>query len=221
MKPIWQTGYSSTHEEMFQRHFEPSFNEQGLAERFNLEIRSVPPSGEFGSTAFNSMGRSAMQMILEFIQGRVGQVVVITGCDMRFYAPIANEIFEEIPKADFVSIWDFNQPVCGDFMGFVVSPKIFELYELMVESDKDFPNQQYTLNWAVMTLGLKARILPRTYWTIGIGNGGVVWNSGQPVNPPRGIKLHHANFTVGVSNKMELLDRVYSMQKSGRCGVAS
>jgi hypothetical protein len=47
--------------------------------------------------------------------------------------------------------------------------------------------------------------LPETFWSVGQSNGGQVWKSGQPVDPPQGIIAHHGNFTVGLPDKLELM----------------
>ena len=48
-------------------------------------------------------------------------------------------------------------------------------------------------------------LLPAEYYNIAFANHGKVHNSGDPVIIPENIRIFHANWTVGIDNKVELL----------------
>ena len=59
-----------------------------------------------------------------------------------------------------------------------------------------------------LELDLKFGLLPSNkYWTVGFSTGGIVW-TGQDIVFPDEIIVHHANFTIGVNNKIELMNKV-------------
>jgi hypothetical protein len=61
-------------------------------------------------------------------------------------------------------------------------------------------NDGYDLNHGILDSNL--------YWTVGFSTNGEVWN-GQDINVPN-IIMHHANFTIGVNNKIKLMSLVRS-----------
>ena len=206
MKPTWNTAYSDAHRPLFEKHFLPSWKEQGMNNDFTLQVEEVEVGGHFGSKEFNEYGTRMMFNTLERIKKMEGQLIVFSGCDMRFYAPIADDILNRMAQAELVVLWDAIM-MCGDFMAYVVTPRIIELYELMIATDRNYPNQQFTFNYALQHLKIACSILGNDYWTVGMSNKSTVWGLGQEVNPPENMKLHHANYTIGSENKMKLLDK--------------
>ena len=49
-------------------------------------------------------------------------------------------------------------------------------------------------------------LLPERYWTF--GRNDMHWKPYMTVNPPTNLLMHHANWTVGVANKLRLLEAV-------------
>jgi hypothetical protein len=55
--------------------------------------------------------------------------------------------------------------------------------------------------------GVRWRVLPRTVWSPGLSHPGV-WTPGGRLDVPDGILVHHANFCVGVDDKLAQLAAV-------------
>lgn len=210
MKPLWIVRFTATHRLLFYNHFWKSWQEQGLNKAFDLVTDySTENAGKFGSDQFNEWGRTVMTKNLEVFKKNPGCLIVVSGCDIRFYEDCSKEIIDACYRHELVAINDVYFPACGDFNAFIVTPRIIDLFEWMIENDEDFPNQEHTLNTGITELGIDLHTLPDTYWTVGLSNGGVEWRPGAELNPPKGIRLHHGNFTIGDSNKEELLSQVH------------
>jgi hypothetical protein len=70
---------------------------------------------------------------------------------------------------------------------------------------------QIGMHHVLRARGLTAGLLPDRYWTV--GQTGRHWNPCDPVRPPSDLLMHHANWTVGVENKMALLELVRSIHE--------
>jgi hypothetical protein len=64
------------------------------------------------------------------------------------------------------------------------------------------------LNNKSLNLDLAFGTLPHDkYWTIAFSTNGVVWD-GQEVTCPNTVIAHHANFTIGMKNKINLMNTI-------------
>ena len=206
-KWLWLTAHSDSHRAMYEKHFLPSFN-QYLAPHCELKTRVLPYyAGSFGEEAFNEMGRESVNYTANILRQNTGRHIVVSGCDIRFYRDFMADIEAALEHAELVGINDIHGPICGELLAFVCSERIVALYDWIVANDRQFGNEQWTLNAGIRALGINAVMMPDTFWTVGHQGTGV-WNAGDPVAPPKDICLHHANFTIGAANKMALLDAV-------------
>jgi hypothetical protein len=208
-KWLWLTAHSDSHRAMYEKHFLPSFSKY-LAPHCELQTRVLPYyAGSFGEDAFNKMGRESVGHTANILRQNIGRHIVVSGCDIRFYRDFMADIEDALQHAELVGMNDIYGPVCGELLAFVCSERIVALYDWIVTNDHRFQNEQWTLNAGIRELGINAAMMPDTFWTVGMQGTGV-WKQGDPVRPPKGISLHHANFTIGAENKMALLDAVFA-----------
>lgn len=206
-KWLWIMGHSDSHRAMYEKHFLPSFNKY-LAPHCELQTRVLTYyAGSFGEDAFNEMGRESVAYTANILRQNIGRHIVASGCDLRFYRDFMADIEAALAGAELAGINDIYGPICGDFLAFVCSERIVALYDWIAANDRQYGNEQWTLNAGIRALGINAVMMPDTFWTVGHQGTGI-WKKGDPVHPPKGICLHHANFTIEVENKMALLDAV-------------
>ena len=55
--------------------------------------------------------------------------------------------------------------------------------------------------------GVRWRYLPRSFFTPGLSRL-ALWRPGDPIRPPRDIEMHHANWTIGIHDKIAQLEAV-------------
>lgn len=208
-KWLWLTAHSDSHKEMYERHFFPSFD-QYLAPHCQLQKRLLPYyAGNFGEEAFNEMGRESIAYTANVLRQNIGRHIVVSGCDLRFYRDFMPEIEAALEAAELVGLNDVYGPVCGELLAFVCSERIIALYDWIAAHDRQYSNEQFTLNAGIKALGIHAAMMPTNFWTVG-HQGAQIWSPGNPVVPPQDIALHHANFTIGAENKLALLDAVFA-----------
>jgi hypothetical protein len=52
-----------------------------------------------------------------------------------------------------------------------------------------------------------------------MGNGDNQWQPGQKINMPKYLVMHHANWTVGIDNKLKLMKQVRNAYEKGDGGI--
>lgn len=217
MKPwLWLTAASDSHTPILMKHFLPSWARH-LEPFSELQVEALRGDcGKFGEEAFNEMGRIAVLRLSKKVRENPGRKMIVSGCDFHFYAPFIGEVEAALNGHDIVGMNDIYGPVCGDFLAFVASDRIADLFLWIHTHDRSFSNEQFTLNAALSELGFRVCLLPDTFWTYGLESKGK-WEPGAEVHPPIDIRLHHANWTIGSENKMALLDAVECcVQKAGK-----
>ena len=204
---LWLTACSPSHQGMMDRHFLPSFQKY-LEADCTLSIRKIDYAcGNFGDPAFNEMGRQSVRIIADQVRENLGQQMIVSGCDFRFYSSFMPEVGRALIGHDIVGLNDVHGPVCGDFLAFIASEKIATLFDWIGLNDHNFPNEQWTLNAGIRHLAISAALLPKRFWTFGLQSG-IPWQPGLEVLPPANLALHHANWTYGSENKEALLQAV-------------
>jgi len=223
MKPLILTAYSKSHESLFFEHFYPSLQETGMRRKVDIMIPTIDKQqGEFGESIFNAYMKRLMERFMDILEQQEGRLVIHCGCDMRFYQDIIPEIEEKAAQYELVSIDDNYKFLCADFFAFIVTPRIIEMYRKTIEIEKFAANNEIAFNHVMQEMRMNTLALGHEYWTVGLSNGGVRWNQGDHVEPPHGMKLHHANFTVGGENKMALLNLVKDLHdKQMASGLAN
>lgn len=160
-------------------------------------------------------------LVLEAIE-RETEPFVISDVDVRFYNFSPEDLSREMDPKTGVS-WDLlAQPDDGTFCaGFMfIRPNLanLELFRLVLGGISEYKSDQESLNsFALPRLGnlVKASLLPpEKYWTVGPG-----WAGGEP---PSGLAVHHANWMIGIDNKLNLLAEIlakHNLQNASRCGT--
>ena len=103
-----------------------------------------------------------------------------------------------------------NNILCTGFMVMTCTEKLKNVFENSLFYIDMFEHDQYAFNFFAREV-LNWRLLPEDkYYTIAYNTGNVVWNGEEYKDIPKNILMHHANWTVGVKNKIKLLDYIKS-----------
>lgn len=201
--------FTQSHMSLLMQHFLPS-----LPDEFGRELRELPqhsPSGAFASSGFQATCLDKVNFILDAIHAET-EPFLFSDVDVRFYGPVVEDMKRLLGDADMAFQWDGEiGRECTGFM--VIRPcklvRVFwegVLSFLASTSDPKVTDQDAAHAMLGATPGLTTTILPERYWTVGRNDR--IWNPGDQVNPPADLLAHHANWTVGVENKLKLLDAV-------------
>lgn len=215
MKTPWICLCSPEYRPLYERHFLPSFEAVRGDIDFNLHVLPLPNTSAGWATPDWNRHRLTALKTVRALMGMFKQAydnrMVVSGVDFRFYEM---PLFSERQRnCAILAAEDRAGVVCSDVI-FVRLDKItFRFFDAWISVCElgGYSDDQIALNAVKSMMNSDDfGILPETYWTAGLrGLTRCPWEPGDFVpEPPEGIIMHHANFTVGVANKLALLDAV-------------
>jgi hypothetical protein len=204
------TFYSDSHFEMYARYFLPSYREhlshhQLIAKR----IEQLSPSGEYQAEGFDLTMLEKIDMIIENID-LSGEPFIYSDCDVQFFGEISHDLNEN--EILFQNDYLLNNYCAGFFIAKqsqAVLDFFIKVRETFISKMNGVIHDQTIIN-ELLDVGypIKADMLPASkYWTAAFATNGALWN-GQQIEVPKEIVMHHANFTIGIENKIALLEQV-------------
>jgi hypothetical protein len=208
--------YTPTHLPLVSNVFLPSlpatWSRNGVA-LFDSEVvlKQLPQrtvTGSYGTDGFNATCMDKVDLILGAIE-REREPFLYSDVDVRFYGPVVDDLMACLGDNDMACQWDGQGGMCAGFMVIRPSDRAYSLWRRVRDEMKKGPSlhDQDMLNLGIKDLLAVACVpLPTRYWTVGLA--GSVWRPGRPVNPPADMLVHHANWTIGVANKLALLEAV-------------
>lgn len=192
---------SPSHMILLKDYFIPSVKKVG---EYELTVMEIPQYGEssFGSEGFNRVCLDKLYLF-ERMAKLPDEYVLYADCDLVFFRFTEIDLRFRIGDKDALFQSDAGM-LCAGFIFMRPSKRLSDFfrhcisdYRYGVENDQDVINRTR----GMMNFGL----LPAEYYNIAFANHGKVHNSGDPVIIPAGIRIFHANWTVGIENKTELL----------------
>lgn len=200
------TVYSPSHEKLFYKYLRPTAHE------FEVIAKQLPQLGN--GEYMNSRWLEAMAMKVAFIRqqlrGMPGEVFVVADADVQMFPPVREYLVEQLGDYD-IAFQDDVSSCCAGFLVARANKKVEQFYATLSKKIWNYKNEQTALNDLLCMVRWKK--LPPTVFTIGLVNEGRVWQ-GEPLKIPGNIRVHHANFTVGLENKIKLLELVREAQSS-------
>ena len=212
------TFYSKTHKVLYDNFFIPSY-EKYISNEYKLitkKIDQVCTSGEFASIGFDYVMLQKIKFIIDNIDINDEDPLIFSDCDVQFFSNLNFNLsdYDILFQHDF-----YPNARCAGLFVCKQNKKILSFFQLI---EKNLTNN---LNKGTDDQGIINRLLDSGYseiksgllpneewWTVGMITNGSVWN-GQFVQIPKNIKVHHANFTIGVNNKIKLMELVKSKTK--------
>lgn len=206
------TFYSDTHYSIYSGFFLDSYKKYlSHHELISKKVSQISPTGEYESEGFDLMMLEKVNLILENIDLLDDNPFLYTDCDVQFFGNLEFEIdnYDILFQNDFTS----NNHCAGFFIA-KQNQKVFDFfYEVkkrLMNSIGSKTHDQTIIN-NLFEEGydkISKNMLPyKKYWTVAFSTNGAIW-SGQEILVPDEIIAHHANFTIGINNKLELLKRV-------------
>jgi hypothetical protein len=206
------TFYSESHIEIYDNYFYPSYDKY-LSKKYKLIpclISQICPSGEFASLGFDDVMFKKIELIIENIDLNDNNFLVFSDCDVQFFS----ELEFDIENYDILFQEDYKNYKCAGFFICKQTQKILDFFSLVKNEFKKIKNgkidDQYVINQLLKesNINLNYKFLPSDkYWTVGNSTYGKVWD-GQDITVPNDLIMHHANFTIGIKNKINILNLV-------------
>ena len=205
------TFYSNSHLEIYTNYFLPSFKKH-LASSYELLVlntEQLSPTGVWASPGFDVMMMEKIQWIIKNINLNDDSILVFSDCDVQFFG----DLKFNLKNNDIMFQNDYNSH-CAGFCICKQNLKTLNFFKLVEQEFKSLMNgqidDQAIINKIILqtTNDIKIGLLDSDlYWTVANSTKGAVW-SDQPVVCPKTILMHHANWTIGIKNKIQLLQIV-------------
>jgi hypothetical protein len=204
------TFYTDSHKKLLEEYFIPTFNETNSD--LSLEVKKFEQkcsSGNYMSSGWYQIMMNKVDYILSSIDESWGKVFIHADCDIVFFGSIKEDILQQMEEKDIAAQNDGNEICCG-FFACKANEKTKSLFEqVKKEMNEKFNDQQATNKLVKKYVSYK--YLNERYYSIYRNTNKKVWEKGVNINEkeiPKEMLVYHANWTVGVENKIELMNKV-------------
>jgi hypothetical protein len=213
------TFYSESHK-VFIPWFENSIKdvEPSICPIFK-EVEQRCKSGEFASSGWNDSMRQKFEYLIDIINNETNGYFIFSDIDVQFFRPITEQAPEILKNYDIVFQNDYGS-VCTGFFYCRVNERTKNLFTEGLKRISSFRDDQDCVDFILKSniiQGLKYQLLPEEYFTYGkyFPQHGRIWD-GSDINfeIPDNIITHHANYTIGIKNKINLLQLVREKYQS-------
>ena len=179
------------------------------SENIDLVVRKMPQEckdASYLSKGWNSTMTRKVQYVIEALNETAeNEWFVHSDCDIVLFEGW-EDILQSCPSdIDMINQND-HSVLCAGFFLCKNNVRTRELWNKVLEHMGNFEHDQWAMNeWIRKIPELKVNVLPISYFTYGLlGNG--IWNGQEFIIPDaKNLKMFHANWTVGVDNKIKLL----------------
>jgi hypothetical protein len=214
MIPLYSL-YTPSHTVLKERYFMPT-----LPSDVELHLRFVESEGA-GFIQDESWRRAIIwkvELILEAIDRHADGVFVYTDVDVQFFGSFTAWFHRALARHDLVFQADAPGPaLCAGFFfcrSTEVTRALWQQVLEQVRATQAREDDQSVARRLVRHMpGLRYACLPPQFYGGGTMTGRN-WNPGDKLRLPRGLLMHHANFTLGVENKVRQLDHVRELVRN-------
>jgi hypothetical protein len=205
------TFFTDTHK-IFLDTFIESFP---FEENFDLEIKYFPQEcnkGVFESDGWDRTMKKKIEYILYSLeQTNDGDIFIHSDIDIQFFSNIKEDLLSYLSIKEVDILFqrdDFrkNSEICMGFFVCKSNERTKSFFKYVYDNLNNYKNDQIAVNNLIHSFPIKYDLLPEKYYTVGLRNG--LWNGQENIIVPEDILLHHANFTIGIQNKLNLLKLV-------------
>ncbi len=162
----------------------------------------------------NTMRRKIDYILYSLEHTKEHGIFIHSDIDIVFYDKIKTDILNLMNGYDILfqrDSKDNNHSLCMGFFACVKNDKTVDFFKNIYTNLHKYDNDQTAVNSLIKKYNLKYGNLPNNYYSVGVENG--LWEGDEDIKIPEKILIHHANFTVGVENKIKLINLVKSKIK--------
>jgi len=218
------TLYSESHKILFENWFEKSLKETN--KNYELETLVTPQVCKSG----NYMDDGWLETMIhknEFIvnslnNSKNNEIILHCDVDVQFFKDIESNLNKSLfDTCDIFCQADGPYSACYGVMFLKNTENVKNLFNEILNIIKTVDknnisndNDQNIFNKIYHQFGVKVGLLDHRYYSVWRDTGGYVWEPrhGLKTQIPSDLILHHANYTVGIKNKIELMSLIKNNQ---------
>jgi hypothetical protein len=182
------------------------------------QFRQLSKTGDYMTAGYPETTRDKVSMFIDAIdvaQKEGDGYFVAADCDVQFFGRTKELLLEAIEDYDIaaqVTHYARDAPCTGFFIC-RASDKMRRFFEaVMPRIDAKHHDQHIVIDMQAL---IRVKLLGNQFWS-----NCRRWRPGQPLNVPDDIVIHHANFTMGVADKLAQLRLVKEKVRQIRVGMA-
>lgn len=182
---------------------------------FDLEIRYFPqecPTAKYRTDGWKKTMKRKIEYIIHSLkETQMNEFFIHADIDIQFFQKIKDDIqrIMEESKKDILFQNDFVA-LCMGFFICKKNTRTLNFFNKVLRELDNYIDDQVAVNDLIKNSDVQYGTLPEEYYTIGPRFG--TWNGNTNISIPKGLKMHHANWTEGIENKIKLLELIKSKQ---------
>jgi MoaA/NifB/PqqE/SkfB family radical SAM enzyme len=212
--------WTPSHEALALKWFLPSILDD--YEVITHRMEGEPDGGTFLEPSWSKAVRFKSRKILDMIESHPGESFVYSDVDLRFYRPSLAAVEECLSQMDLACQMDDPEGnLCTGFVAMRAVPAVHQLWSCVHEAVERQGRDQNEFNRLVRLLpDLRWGYLPLEIFGLGTFQG-LQWKPDKAFYIPANPILFHANWSVGVHQKLELLQKADRIIQDGPQAIQS
>jgi hypothetical protein len=163
------------------------------------------PSGEFDSSGWNSITKNKVKLFLDITNISSDESFIYSDSDVQFFNPFTCFTNKILKNYDIVFQNDYGGGPCTGFFFSRINKQTKLLFEKSLSIHHSSRDDQTSIQAGLKLVpDIKWAFLPKEFFTYGYYKQH--WNSTKlNFKVPKNMIMHHANWVVGINNKIKLL----------------
>ena len=217
--------WTSSHHEMKSNWFDPSLGKEFQPHLVHFKEED---GGDYLSPSWTRSVLAKNELILSKLESDKDEVFVYSDCDIQFFGLTPKMLLAELGGYDIAfQRDDYRGLACSGFFVARSSSQLAQVWKAVIQQISHQGRDQIALNKLLHeTPALRWRLLSTRFFGAGCGlpllpiyqrivrlkfrSRAPLWVPGMPLAVPNEIVMHHANWTVGITNKICQLEYVKS-----------
>jgi hypothetical protein len=215
------TFYTDSHKILFDDWFLPSFtstnkNIELITTKFDQHCKS----GNFMEEGWMRSMHDKIDLVIRGIEENWNEYFIHSDCDVQFFGDIKSDLLEQVQDYDLAGTndnpFDPNSHICCGFFICKGNDKTLSMFKEI----KKIMNQQYNDQIVLNTIKdrfITSKKLNYKHYNVIYSNGPRVWSPEMGVtHVDPSILTHHANWIIGIENKITNLKLVKELVEKNR-----
>lgn len=191
---------SPSHEFLFKEVFEKSINEyEPEADIVVIEQSQICKTGTYYDHGWKEAMENKIDAYLTALESK-DEFFIWSDVDIEFYEPFIEQCIEELGYHDIAFQEGIGSEYCAGFFIARINDNTKKFFNLLKKRYQEYPCDQTAINANIRNIN--AGFLSKLFYNISFQHR--QW-SGQPFDLKRPRIMFHANYTVGIQNKLMLL----------------